>query len=123
MTDAAVADVSSRLPQAERDNTSYLAAGNTLLSWLTTTDHKRIAILYAISITLFFFVGGIAIALVRLELIVPQGLFLSSEAFNRLFSLHGIIMVWFFLVPSIPATMGNFLLPLMIGAHDVAFPR
>ncbi|GAG47680.1 unnamed protein product, partial [marine sediment metagenome] len=102
---------------------SYLAAGHTLLSWLTTTDHKRIAILYAVSITLFFFIGGIAIGLVRLELMAPQGLFLTSDTYNRLFSLHGIIMVWFFLVPSIPATMGNFLLPLMIGAHDVAFPR
>jgi cytochrome c oxidase subunit 1 len=102
---------------------SYLAEGHTVMSWLTTTDHKRIAVLYALSITVFFFIGGIAIGLVRLELIHPQGWFLSSDAYNRLFTLHGIIMVWFFLVPSIPATMGNFLLPLMIGAHDVAFPR
>jgi len=118
MTDAAIADAA-----VETQPASYLAAGHTLISWLTTTDHKRIAILYAISITFFFFIGGIAIALVRLELMTPQGLFLTSDAYNRLFSLHGIIMVWFFLVPSIPATMGNFLLPLMIGAHDVAFPR
>jgi cytochrome c oxidase subunit 1 len=102
---------------------SYLDEGHTLWSWLTTTDHKRIAILYALSITVFFFIGGVAIALVRLELIEPNGLFLSSDAYNRLFTIHGIIMVWFFLVPSIPATMGNFLLPMMIGAHDVAFPR
>jgi cytochrome c oxidase subunit I len=108
---------------AEPQRESYLTAGHTLFSWLTTTDHKRIAILYAVSITAFFFIGGIAIALVRLELLTPQGVFLTSEAYNRLFSIHGIIMVWFFLVPSIPATMGNFLLPLMIGAHDVAFPR
>jgi hypothetical protein len=118
MTNAVVADTA-----VETSPGSYLAAGHTLLSWLTTTDHKRIAILYAVSITLFFFIGGIAIALVRLELMTPQGLFLTSDAYNRLFSLHGIIMVWFFLVPSIPATMGNFLLPLMIGGHDVAFPR
>jgi cytochrome c oxidase subunit I len=118
MTDAAIADAA-----VETQPASYLGAGHTLLSWLTTTDHKRIAVLYAISITFFFFIGGIAIALVRLELMTPQGLFLTSDAYNRLFSLHGIIMVWFFLVPSIPATMGNFLLPLMIGAHDVAFPR
>jgi cytochrome c oxidase subunit I len=118
MTDAAIADAA-----VDTQPASYLAAGHTLLSWLTTTDHKRIAILYAVSITLFFFIGGIAIGLVRLELMTPQGLFLTSDAYNRLFSLHGIIMVWFFLVPSIPATMGNFLLPLMIGAHDVAFPR
>ena len=112
MTNAVVADTA-----VETSPGSYLAAGHTLLSWLTTTDHKRIAILYAVSITLFFFIGGIAIALVRLELMTPQGLFLTSDAYNRLFSLHGIIMVWFFLVPSIPATMGNFLLPLMIGAR------
>jgi cytochrome c oxidase subunit I len=102
---------------------SYLDAGHTLKSWLTTTDHKRIGILYALSITVFFFIGGIAIGLVRLELLNPKGAILSDEGYNRLFSLHGIVMVWFFLAPSIPATLGNFLLPLMIGARDVAFPR
>ena len=71
---------------------------------------------------MFFFIGGFAIALVRLELIEPHGMLLTYDAYNRLFTLHGIIMVWFFLVPSIPATMGNFLLPMMIGARDVAFP-
>jgi cytochrome c oxidase subunit I len=110
-------------PIHEAGEESYLDAGHTLLSWLTTTDHKRIAILYALSITVFFFIGGIAIGLVRLELISPSGLFLTSDEYNRLFTIHGIIMVWFFLVPSIPTTMGNFLLPLMIGAEDVAFPR
>ena len=90
---------------------------------MTTTDHKRIAILYALSITVFFFIGGVAIGLVRLELISPTGLFLTSDEYNRLFTIHGIIMVWFFLVPSIPGTMGNFMLPMMIGAPDVAFPR
>ena len=110
-------------PVEEVGKGSYLDEGHTLTSWLTTTDHKRIAVLYAISITVFFFIGGIAIGIVRLELIEPHGMLLTSDAYNRLFTIHGIIMVWFFLVPSIPATMGNFLLPLMIGAHDVAFPR
>src|ERR1700722_18135719 len=110
-------------PVHESGGTSYLDEGHTVLSWLTTTDHKRIAILYALSITVFFFIGGIAIAVVRLELVSPTGLFLTSDQYNRLFTLHGIIMVWFFLVPSIPATMGNFVLPMMIGAPDVAFPR
>jgi caa(3)-type oxidase subunit IV len=110
-------------PIEEVGQGSYLDEGHTLASWLTTTDHKRIAILYAISITVFFFIGGIAIGLVRLELIEPRGMLLTSDAYNRLFTIHGIIMVWFFLVPSIPATMGNFLLPMMIGASDVAFPR
>ncbi len=110
-------------PVEETGGKSYLDEGHTLMSWLATTDHKRIAILYAVSITVFFFIAGIAIGLVRLELIEPNGMFLTSDAYNRLFTLHGIVMVWFFLVPSIPATMGNFFLPLMIGARDVAFPR
>src|SRR6202167_5015411 len=110
-------------PIQEVGDESFLDVDHTVLSWLGTTDHKRIAILYAVSITIFFFIGGVAIGLVRLELISPNGLFLTSDEYNRLFTLHGIIMVWFFLVPSIPATMGNFLLPLMIGARDVAFPR
>ncbi|MGH8262874.1 MAG: cytochrome c oxidase subunit I [Steroidobacteraceae bacterium] len=108
---------------AHHTEPSYLETGHTLASWLTTTDHKRIAILYAITITTFFFIGGVAIGLVRLELTSPSGLLLSDAAYNRLFTIHGIVMVWFFLVPSIPTTFGNFLLPLMIGARDVAFPR
>ena len=119
MTDATLPFV----PPLDSGGESYLDEGHTILSWLTTTDHKRIAILYALSITVFFFIGGVAIALVRLELISPTGLFLTSDEYNRLFTMHGIIMVWFFLVPSIPATMGNFMLPMMIGAPDVAFPR
>ena len=109
------------LPPAKPAN--YLEEGHTLASWLTTTDHKRIGILYALSITAFFFIGGIAIGIVRLELITPHGALLSDDQYNRLFTLHGIVMVWFFLVPSIPATLGNFLLPLMIGAKDLAFPK
>ena len=102
---------------------SYLNVDYTLSSWLTTRDHKRIAILYAISITLFFFVGGAAATLMRIELATPAGDVVSAETYNKLFTLHGVIMVWFFLIPSIPATLGNFLLPLMIGARDLAFPR
>jgi cytochrome c oxidase subunit I len=101
----------------------YLGAGHTIKSWLTTTDHKRIAILYLVSITGFFFLGGIAAGLIRLNLITPDGFLVSNETYNKLFTFHGIVMVWFFLIPSIPATMGNFLIPLMIGARDVAFPR
>jgi cytochrome c oxidase subunit 1 len=102
---------------------SYLTEGTTLRSWLTTTDHKRIAILYAIGITGFFFIGGAAATVIRLELFTPAGDLVTADHYNRLFTLHGVIMVWFFLVPSIPATLGNFLLPLMIGAKDLAFPR
>src|SRR5579872_6133200 len=102
---------------------SYLTDGFTLRSWLLTTDHKRIALLYLASITMFFFIGGAAAALVRLNLIVPAGLLGSAEAYNRLFTMHGIVMVWFFLVPAVPVTLGNFLIPLMLGARDLAFPR
>ncbi|MGN6375214.1 MAG: cytochrome c oxidase subunit I [Sphingomonas sp.] len=102
---------------------NYLTHGTTVMSWLRTTDHKRIAILYAVSITFFFFLGGIAASLMRLELVSPHGVILNNDEYNRAFTLHGVIMVWFFLVPSIPTTLGNFLLPLMIGAKEVAFPR
>ena len=101
---------------------SYLET-TSIWSWLSTTDHKRIAILYAITVTLFFFIGSVAMAVIRLQLITPDGGLVSDETYNRLFTLHGIVMVWFFLIPSIPAIFGNFLLPLMIGANDVAFPR
>ena len=102
---------------------SYLDDGHTLRSWLATRDHKRIAILYAVAITAFFFVGGAAATLIRLDLATPAGDLVSHDAYNRLFTAHGVIMVWLFLIPSIPSVMGNFALPLMIGARDLAFPR
>lgn len=101
----------------------YLNAGYGIKSWLLTTDHKRIAILYMISITFFFFIGGAAATVMRLELITPQGDLVQPDTYNKLFTLHGIIMIFFFLVPSIPAVLGNFLVPLMIGARDLAFPK
>ncbi|MFZ0500220.1 MAG: cbb3-type cytochrome c oxidase subunit I, partial [Steroidobacteraceae bacterium] len=103
--------------------TSYLTEEQTLSSWLLTRDHKRIALLYFASITFFFFIGGLAAMLIRLQLLEPHGTLLQPEMYNRVFTMHGIVMVWFFLIPSIPATLGNFLLPLMIGARDLAFPR
>jgi cytochrome c oxidase subunit I len=107
---------------AER-RTNYLNNGHTLASWLLTKDHKRIAVLYLFGITFFFFLGGIFATLIRLELLTPAGDLVTSETYNRLFTMHGVIMVFFFLVPSIPATLGNFLIPIMIGAKDLAFPR
>lgn len=101
---------------------NYLNVNYGLKSWLLTLDHKRIAILYILSITAMFFFGGVAAGLVRWNLLEPQGL-LSAEAYNRAFTAHGAIMVFFFLVPSIPATLGNFLVPMMIGAKDLAFPK
>jgi cytochrome c oxidase subunit 1 len=102
---------------------NYLNAGIGLRSWFLTTDHKRIALLFFASITFFFFIGGIAATLIRFELATPEPTLGSPDFYNRLFTMHGIIMVWFFLIPSIPTTMGNFMIPLMIGAKDLAFPR
>src|SRR5215831_6820284 len=102
---------------------SYLDAPYGLGAWLLTKDHKRIAMLYLISITIFFALGGIFAAGIRLELLTPNGDVWTADTYNKLFSMHGIIMVFFFLVPSIPATLGNFLMPIMVGAKDLAFPR
>ena len=101
----------------------YLNVSYGVRSWLFTKDHKRIALLYLISITLFFFLGGAFAVLIRLELLTPQGDFVQAETYNKLFTMHGVIMVFFFLIPSIPAVLGNFLVPMMIGARDLAFPR
>jgi cytochrome c oxidase subunit 1 len=103
--------------------TSYLSEGYTLWSWLATRDHKRIALLYAASITLFFFLGGVAAAMIRLELATPHSDLVTPDTYNKLFTAHGVIMVWLFLIPSIPSVLGNFLMPMMIGARDLAFPR
>ncbi|MEO8349855.1 MAG: cytochrome c oxidase subunit I [Acidobacteriota bacterium] len=101
----------------------YLNARYGLKSWLLTRDHKRIALLYLASVTLFFFIGGLFALLIRLELMTPAGDLVQSETYNKLFTMHGIVMVFFFLIPSIPAVLGNFLIPMMIGAKDLAFPR
>ena len=102
---------------------NYLNAEYGWKSWLFTLDHKRIALLYMVSITFFFMVGGTAAVLMRIHLIEPQGALVQPETYNKLFTLHGVIMIFFFLVPSIPTVLGNFLIPLMIGARDLAFPR
>jgi cytochrome c oxidase subunit I len=102
---------------------TYLNDGYTARSWLFSVDHKRIAILYLLAITFFFFVGGAAALLFRLELMTPRGDLVQPETYNKLFTIHGVVMVFFFLIPSIPAVLGNFLVPLMIGAKDLAFPR
>ncbi len=102
---------------------SYLTSEWTIKSWLLTRDHKRIALMFFASITFFFFIGGIAATLIRMQLATPDGGLLKPDVYNRMFTMHGVVMVWFFLIPSIPTTLGNFLIPLMIGSHDLAFPR
>ena len=101
----------------------YLNDGYGLKTWLLTRDHKRIALLYLASITVFFFLGGLFALLIRLELLTPAGDLVQSETYNKLFTMHGVVMIFFFLIPSIPAVLGNFLIPMMIGAKDLAFPR
>ncbi|HEX2276130.1 MAG TPA: cbb3-type cytochrome c oxidase subunit I, partial [Candidatus Tectomicrobia bacterium] len=101
----------------------YLNVNYGIRSWLLSTDHKRIALMYLVSITFFFFVGGAAAVLMRLELFTPPGDLVQSETYNRLFTMHGIVMIFLFLIPSIPTVLGNFLVPMMIGARDLAFPR
>ncbi|MFI5280766.1 MAG: cbb3-type cytochrome c oxidase subunit I, partial [Gemmatimonadales bacterium] len=103
--------------------TNYLNANYGIWSWLLTRDHKRIALLYLFSVTGFFFIGSLFALAIRLELLTPAGDFVQADTYNKLFTMHGIIMVFFFLIPSIPAVLGNFLVPLMIGAKDLAFPR
>jgi cytochrome c oxidase subunit I len=111
------------LPEPAPAKANYLNISYGVKSWLLTTDHKRIALLYMGSITVMFALGGIFAALIRLELVTPPGDMVGAETYNKLFTLHGVIMVFFFLIPSIPATLGNFLIPLMIGARDLAFPK
>ncbi len=102
---------------------NYLTENYGIWSWLLTRDHKRIGLLYMVAVTFFFFVGGAAATLMRLELMTPQGDLVQPETYNKLFTLHGIMMIFFFLVPAVPSVLGNFLIPLMVGARDLAFPK
>src|SRR3989475_9156939 len=111
----------SPTPAAEREN--YLNTKYGIRSWLLTTDHKRIALLYLLLITFFFFIGGFFALLIRLELLTPAGDLVQADTYNKLFTMHGQVMIFFFLIPAVPAVLGNFLIPIMIGAKDLAFPR
>ena len=102
---------------------NYLTHDYSIKSWLLTKDHKRIALMYLLGATFFFFVGGFAALLMRLELMTPQADVVAAETYNKLFTLHGVTMVFFFLIPVIPGVLGNFFLPMMVGARDMAFPR
>src|SRR6186713_1086503 len=103
--------------------TNYLTNGFTLKSWLLTKDHKRIAIMYLITVSMFFFAGGLYASAIRLELLTPASDLLQTGTYNKVFTQHGVLMIFFFLIPSIPAVLGNFMLPIMIGAKDLALPR
>src|SRR5258708_5147318 len=102
---------------------NYLKASRGIGSWLVTYDHKRIVLMYLTMVSLAFLVGGIFALLVRLELFTRGKTIMDAETYNRFFTLHGAVMVFLFIIPSVPAALGNFFLPIMIGARDVAFPR
>ena len=102
---------------------NYLNASYGIKSWLFTMDHKRVGILYLVVLTLFFLIGGVFASLIRLELLTPEGDLVGAETYNKLFTMHGVAMIFFFLIPSVPAVLGNFCIPLQIGARDVAFPK
>lgn len=101
----------------------YIRANTSIKSWLITLDHKRIGLMYLASIAVFFLAAGILALVIRWELMTPAADVVSHDAYNRLFTLHGAIMIFLFLIPAIPAALGNILLPLQLGAIDVAFPR
>jgi len=102
---------------------NYLTASRGLKSWLFTLDHKRIGVMYLASVLAAFLIGGVFAMLIRMELLTPGPTLMSAEAYNKAFTLHGVVMIFLFIIPSIPAALGNFALPLMLGAKDVAFPR
>ena len=110
-------------PKAAETEVNYLTASHEVKNWLLTIDHKRIGILYLYTILIFFTLAAFAAALMRINLLTPQGDLLLSTDYNKMFTLHGVLMVWFFLIPSIPSVLGNFLIPLMVGARDLAFPK
>ncbi|HTF90235.1 MAG TPA: cytochrome c oxidase subunit I [Planctomycetota bacterium] len=110
-------------PQIAKAKTNYLTADFGWKSWLFTVDHKRIAVLYLVSIMVFFLIGGTFAILMRGELLTPKGDLFDADTYNKLFTMHGVVMIFFFLIPSIPAVLGNFLVPIMIGTKDLAFPK
>jgi len=107
----------------EMPSDTYLNSSYGVKSWFLTGDHKRIAMMYVVSISLMFLLGGVFATLVRLELLTPAGDLFQSDTYNKLFTMHGVVMIFGFLVPSIPVTLGNFLIPIMVGARDLAFPK
>src|SRR2546429_6308343 len=120
MTSVTYHDVQFLEPAKTRN---YLNVDYGALSWLLTKDHKRIGILYMVSISVMFILGGFFALMMRLELLTPEGDLLTSDTYNKFFTLHGIIMIFFFLIPSIPAVLGQFILPIQLCAEDLALPQ
>ena len=112
-----------RVPGNALGADNYLNHGRGWRSWLFTLDHKRIGVMYLVSILFSFFLGGMLALLVRTELLTPQRTIMGADTYNQVFTLHGAVMIFLFIIPGIPAALGNFVLPIMLGAKDVAFPR
>ena len=110
-------------PEEDRKRVNYLNNAYGAFSWLFTVDHKRIGIMYLVTASVFFLFGGLAVSLVRLNLISPTGAILELDQYNKAFTAHGTIMLFLFLIPVIPGVLGNFLVPMMVGAKDMAFPK
>jgi cytochrome c oxidase subunit 1 len=102
---------------------NYLTVSHGFRSWLFTLDHKRIGVMYLIAILGSFLLGGIFAMLIRTELLTPRETVIDADSYNQMFTLHGAVMIFLFIIPGIPAALGNFILPIMLGAKDVAFPR
>src|SRR6185503_14138832 len=119
MSQSSQLSTDSPLPSA----VNYLNADRGVWSWLTTIDHKRIGVMYLVSVLITFLLGGIFAMALRLELLTPGPTIMSANTYNRMFTLHGVTMVFLFMIPAIPGVFGNFMLPLMLGAKDVAFPK
>src|SRR5579871_4819064 len=118
----------ARIGDRPRPAVNYLNASKGIMSWLGTVDHKRIGIMYLVGVLTAFLMGGCFALLIRLSLLTPTHMLfgkvlLTAEQYNRVFTLHGAMMVFLFIIPAIPASLGNFVLPMMLGAKDVAFPR
>ena len=113
----------SHAATAEKESDNFLINTRGILTWIVTLDHKRIGLMYLIGVMSSFGLGGILALILRYHLNDPEGSILSNDTYNQVFTLHGAIMIFLFIIPSIPAALGNFLVPIMLGAKDVAFPR
>ncbi len=122
-TDAPAEAAAHHHPEHHHPEHHYLNHEKTIWSWLSTVDHKRIGIMYAISVAIFFLIAGVLALLVRMELLGPGETIMGPDAYNQVFTLHAVMMVFLFIIPAVPGFLGNFALPIQIGAKDVAFPR
>ena len=108
---------------SDNHHNNYLTYPKGIMSWLLTLDHKRIGLMYLFGGMFFFFLAGVIALIMRFVLATPEADFVTNDQYNSMYTLHGAIMIFLFIIPAIPGALGNILLPLMLGARDVAFPR